>query len=376
MSQIFGDDLHARRVRSLGDGVSGVVNASMLSVHAIGQAYARLAKITPKSGVKQLDRLLSNDGIDLDEVMSRWVRCVIGTHPSVIVALDWTDFERDDHTTLCAYLVTKHGRAMPLAWKTVKKSELAEQRTGIEEQLVEKLSRWIPPATNVTLLADRGFGNQVLYQVLQVLGWDFVIRFRACILVQVGGETKPAGEWLLESGRARKLASPKVTADRTEIGAVVVVKDKRMKDSWCLASSLGDLSAGEIVKLYGRRFTIEETFRDQKDLHFGMGLSATHIRNADRRDRLLLLVAMAHSLLTLLGAASEASGLDRYLKVNTSKKRTHSLYRQGLYWYDCIPDMRKEWLRRLIEAYEKIVREHEFFSHFFALEGPATPPEK
>src|SRR6185436_6205861 len=106
---------------------------------------------------------------------------------------------------------------------------------------------------------------------------------------------------------ARKLASPKVTADRTEIGAVVVVKDKRMKDSWCLASSLGDLSAGEIVKLYGRRFTIEETFRDQKDLHFGMGLSATHIRNADRRDRLLLLVAMAHSLLTLLGAASEAS---------------------------------------------------------------------
>jgi hypothetical protein len=29
--------------------------------------------------------------------------------------------------------------------------------------------------------------------------------------------------------------------------------------------------------LYARRFTIEETFRDLKDNHFGMGLSATHI---------------------------------------------------------------------------------------------------
>jgi hypothetical protein len=28
--------------------------------------------------------------------------------------------------------------------------------------------------------------------------------------------------------------------------------------------------------------------------------------------------------------------------VNTVKRRTHSLYRQGLYWYDCIPTMRED----------------------------------
>ena len=130
--------------------------------------------------------------------------------------------------------------------------------------------------------------------------------------------------------------------------------------------------ASEIVRLYGRRFTIEETFRDTKDLHFGMGLKATHVHDADRRDRLLLLVAMAHSLLTLLGAASEASGLDRYLKTNTAKRRTHSLYRQGLYWYECIPDMREEWLRRLMESYDEIVRGHAFFSLFFGHPGPVA----
>lgn len=81
---------------------------------------------------------------------------------------------------------------------------------------------------------------------------------------------------------------------------------------------------------------------------------------------------MAHTLLTLLGAASEASGLDRYLKTNTVKKRTMSLYNQGAYWYQCLPTMRDEWFERLITAYDKIVREHEFFSQFFALPGPLS----
>jgi hypothetical protein len=41
---------------------------------------------------------------------------------------------------------------------------------------------------------------------------------------------------------------------------------------------------------------------------------------------------MAHTLLTLIGAASEACGFDRYLKTNTVKKRTMSLFNQGAYW--------------------------------------------
>lgn len=369
-------DLHALRVVSLANGVAGVLNAAVLSIHAIGQAYAALAHITPKSGVKQVDRLLSNDGIAPDAVMKRWVQYVVGTHPSIVVALDWTDFDHDDHTTLCAYLVTRHGRAMPLVWKTVKKSELAAQRTRIEEELIGRLHDWLPPAVRITLLADRGFGSQVLYATLESLGWDYVIRFRECILVESGRERKPASEWLLPTGRARRLPHAKVTADATEVGAVVVAKAARMKDAWCLATSLHDSTAAQVVKLYGRRFTIEETFRDTKDLHFGMGLKATHIRDANRRDRLLFMVAIAHTLLTLLGAASEASGLDRYLKVNTVKRRTHSLYRQGRYWYDCIPDMRKDWLVRLMTAYDEIVRNHAFFSTFFAHHGPVDAPQK
>jgi hypothetical protein len=60
---MFDGDLHALRVMSLGNGVAGVLNAAVLSVHAIGQAYAEVAGITPKSGTKQVDRTLSNGGI-------------------------------------------------------------------------------------------------------------------------------------------------------------------------------------------------------------------------------------------------------------------------------------------------------------------------
>ena len=103
----------------------------------------------------------------------------------------------------------------------------------------------------------------------------------------------------------------------------------------------------------------EETFRDQKDLRFGMGLSSTHIKDPLRRDRMLMLAAFAQGLLTLLGAASEAAGLDRYLKANTVKKRTHSLFRQGSYWYAAIPTLRDERLLPLMEAFGKIVADHE-----------------
>ncbi len=80
-------------------------------------------------------------------------------------------------------------------------------------------------------------------------------------------------------------------------------------------------------------------------------------------------------LLTLLGAASEASGLDRTLKANTSPKRTRSLFNQGLYWYSCLPNMRDDWFDRLMTTYDKIVREHKFLGEILKFELP-LPQQK
>lgn len=131
-----------------------------------------------------------------------------------------------------------------------------------------------------------------------------------------------------------------------------------MKEPWFLATNIQDTTGTEIVKLYGWRFTIEETFRDEKDLRFGMGLRATHIRSAVRRDRLLMLLAIAIAFLTLIGAVSERAGMDAWLRVNTVKRRTHSLFRQGSHGYRCLPTMRDEWFEGLMSALRDVLDEH------------------
>jgi hypothetical protein len=168
VEKLFGDDLHAMRVLSLANGVVGVLHAAVLAIHAIGQAYAKVANIKPKNGVKQVDRLLSNTGIDVLHSLMSWVEFVIGVRKEVVIALDWTDFEKDDHTTLCAYLVTRHGRATPLAWKTVKKSALKGTQKDHEYELIEWLHGAIDETVEVVLLADRGFGDRKLYDFFGV----------------------------------------------------------------------------------------------------------------------------------------------------------------------------------------------------------------
>jgi hypothetical protein len=355
-SDLFEDDLHAKRVFAIAGAALGVINAASLAVHSIGCGLAVARGLKKKHAVKQVDRLLSNTAVDVWDLFASWVPFVIGDRTEVVVALDWTEHDHDDHSTIALNLVTSHGRATPLMWKTVVKSKMAGKRNSHEDAILQRFAEVLPEGVRVTVLADRGFGDQKLYDLLGRLRFGFVVRFREIILVtDAEGISAPAADWLQAAGRPRMLKGAAVTQDRTPVPAVVVVKDPAMKEAWCLATSRSDITARQVVTLYGKRFTIEENFRDTKDIHFGMGLSATHVRDVRRRDRLLLITALAVTLLTLLGGAGESLGYDRWIKVNTAKKRTHSLFRQGLEYYALIPNMKEEELVPLAERFGEIV---------------------
>jgi hypothetical protein len=330
--------------------------AASLAVALIGQALAQARGLKTKHAIKQVDRLLSNDGIDVWDSFARWVPHQIGERRDILVAMDWTDFDDDDQATRVLSLVTGHGRAAPLLWLTVWKEELKNQRNDYEDACLRRLSELVPPGCRVTILADRGFGDQKLFAYLGRLGFDYVIRFRGNIHVtDADGQTKPAAEWVGKGGRARKLRDARVTAKGQQVGAVVCVQAKGMKEPWCLATSLREATAATLVNHYAKRWTIEPQFRDTKDLQFGMGLSATRIGEPMRRDRLLLISAFATALLTLLGAVGESLGMDRLLKSNTSTKRTHSLFRQGCMLYDLIPNMPEHRLLPLMRKFNEVV---------------------
>lgn len=368
VEDLVGEDLHAKRVLSLANGVVGILHTASLAIHAIGEALAATMDLDPKHAIKQIDRLLSNRGIEPEALSPQWIAFVLGERTDVVVALDWTDFDHDEQTTLVLNLITSHGRATPLLWKTVAKTKLKERRNDYEDALLLRLRAAIPETVRVTILADRGFGDQKLYAFLRELKFDFVIRFRGGIRVtSAAGVACKAQEWLQPDGRLRTLRGAGVTADDAPVECVVIVRARGMKEAWYLASSRADLTGAQIKQLYGRRFTIEENLRDTKDLHFGLGLSATHITVPVRRDRLLLLVAIGEALLTLLGAAAESLGLDRKLKSNTAKKRTHSLFRQGSYWYRAIPAMRESRFRDLMTAFANILCQHAIFRGIFGV---------
>ena len=365
---IFAEDLHAKRVMSLANGALGVMTGASLAVSMIGQSLAQARGLLSKHAIKQVDRLLSNQGVVVWDMFAPWVAEVVGARKTIVVAMDWTDFDADDQATLALSLVTNHGRATPLLWLSVLKDELKDQRNDFEDVCLARLAQVLPEGAAVTILADRGFGDTKLFDFLDTLGFAYVIRFRGNIHVSAAdGQTRPAAAWVGKGGRARKLRDAEVTAGRHKVGAVVCGKAREMKEAWCLAASNAEATAREIMNYYAKRWTIEPWFRDTKDLRFGMGLSVLRIADPQRRDRLLLLNAFAIVLLTLLGAAGESLGMDRHLKVNTAKHRTHSLFRQGCMLYELIPNMPEVRLRPLVARFREYLNQHGAFNQTFAV---------
>jgi len=370
LNELFEHDEHAKRVQSLANATLGVITSTSLAVHAIGQGLAHVQGLIPKHAVKQVDRLLSNQGIEVDRYFEYWVPHVIGENTAVRVAVDWTEFDADGQATLTLSLLTGQGRAMPLLWHTVRLSELKTGRPAVEDALLCRLYDVVPSGVKVTIIADRWFGDCALLELLErELGFGYVIRVRGNhYIIAASGERRKAQDWVGAGGRAKTLRDARVT-DRHEypVATVVCVKDKGMKQPWCLVASDPDASSKTLKAYYAQRWGIETSFRDIKDLRFGMGMASLRISQPARRDRLLLISAIAMALLTVLGATGEALGYDRMLKANTVKRRTHSLFRQGCMLYDWMPNMPLKYFEPLVYAFAENLAKHRGLAIVFNL---------
>jgi hypothetical protein len=130
LDTLFDDDLHAKRVKSLAGATLGAIQSASLAVGLIGQGLALARGRLTKHAVKQVDRLLSNQGIDVDALLVHWVPYVVGKRDSITVAMDWTEFDADGQATIMLSLLSRHGRATPLVWLTVDKATLKTVATA------------------------------------------------------------------------------------------------------------------------------------------------------------------------------------------------------------------------------------------------------
>jgi hypothetical protein len=207
---LFDGDLHVKRVLSLANATLGVIRTASLAVHTIGQRLALARGLVTKHAIRQVDRLLSNEGIDIDAALRHWVPYIVGPRPSIKVAMDWTDFDADGQTTIMLSLMTRHGRATPPVWLTVAADTLKNHRNEYEYQAFVRLGQHrladaLPAGIEVCIVADRCFGDQKLYRFLtEQLKVDYVIRFRGNIAVtSADGDQRTAVGWVGPGGPAR-----------------------------------------------------------------------------------------------------------------------------------------------------------------------------
>ena len=175
-----------------------------------------------------------------------------------------------------------------------------------------KVQRWIPEGCRVMLAGDRFYGTADLINWCQTQGWDYRLRLKGnlCIYQDRGPdktleELKAEGKKSLEKARFRS----------GMITSVGILHEKGHPEPWFIAMS-GTPSEYK-TRDYGLRWGIENMFSDFKSR--GFSLMQTHIRIADRLERLILVLSIALHWAVSLGLWHEKQHQDHAEKRGPKK---------------------------------------------------------
>ena len=179
-----------------------------------------------------------------------------------------------------------------------------KSRNAFEESLLLVLRSMIPQGMKVIILADRGFGRTELARFCQNQGFEYVIRICPKVHVRCASYNGKLLDYPVHKGICKLLKGVDYR-QHNSVNQNIVVRwvrglPAKRDECWFLMSSL-EGGPAQISKLYGRRMTIEQFFRDAKNKRNGWSLRDTRLSAPDRLDRMLLILAIAYLLLCGLG---------------------------------------------------------------------------
>jgi hypothetical protein len=314
--------------------------------------------------LKAVDRLLRSAPLTRDRdalygAMGHWL--LRTSQPLIVV--DWSDLKADGRFKLLRAGLVTRGRTLTL-WEEVHPEQSAGA-AAVESAFLGKLARLLPAGSRPIVLSDAGF-RRPWYRAVCALGWDYVGRVRGTVQTHPGAAAAaPVDDWvtctmlheLALASRSRELgaywlgrthalhtrlvvhaATPKGRHAKTAKGQRrrdTTSEDaaRSAKEPWVLATSLSidDASAVRVAKLYARRMTIEQSFRDLKSGAFGAGFEHSLTRKGERLANLLVLFALVQFAAWLTGCCEEERGEGLRLGGRvTTKRRLHSVMRLGM----------------------------------------------
>lgn len=331
---------HAKQVKCFVRMVWGVVFSRVLGIAAIGRAIG--GATTDKHRIKAVDRFLRSS-IELTPLWRALLKLSAPRphrHSWRVLALDWTDLGHDMETLMLA--VPYQGRALPIAWASFVKGFYLRSRNRVETALCQMILSLTDSGQSRTLMvADRGFCRASLVKALKRHEIAFIIRIRRDVHIVDARCQAPVHHRRIARGQIRDLGWVRFGQDAQEPVRCVLAwarfsGTKQPKEPWYLITNVDahKLSAEQVVRAYGLRFGIEQTFRDHKSVRFGLQMRCVRLQRPERWDRMLALAAIACWFFVALGRWVEQQQLHRRFRANTVARRTHSLFTLGRHWVD------------------------------------------
>lgn len=266
-----------------------------------------------------LRRLLKNRLADRETIMAPFAQRALAEAAkhgqTILLSLDQTDL--GERMALLMVGLHMGGRALPLAWA----AEKGAANIGFEKQrvLLECVRAWLPADANVLLLADRFYPSRELFLWLQAHTWQYRLRLKNNVLADPGfGDEVTTGE-LAQGVAERYLPNVRLFAQgvMTNLG---ILHESGHAEPWIIAMDGRPTRAA--VLDYGARWGIEPMFSDFKSR--GFALQDSQLKQADRLERLVLIMALAMHWCVQVGR-SEAAMNPTPLEKKRGNKPTPSI---------------------------------------------------
>lgn len=157
----------------------------------------------------------------------------------------------------------------------------------MEEAFFLKLKHLLPKKNQYLIVADRGFGNFRIMNILEKFGFNYLIRIKESLKMKFGIAEIDLTKIPKQQAKYSKIVIKTDPEKKDRFLTVSFSKDKNLKQGWfCLkcklnlfqltfrARRVSNLEFNKLQNIYKNRFQIEKTFQDQKSSGFSCNLKS------------------------------------------------------------------------------------------------------
>ena len=263
-----------------------------------------------QSTERRFSRWLNNEAIDPVGIYGPLILRSLNAWGTsrLVLALD-TSVLFEGWCWICLGVIYR-GRAVPLIWRVIEHPSAQVSFAQLAPLLSDAQGMLEAQGIgDILLLADRGFADTTLMSWLKYVGWNYRIRIKANLKLYApqGKVLCKVGEVALRGGETKFYQGVHLTEAQFGPVHVALAKPYDLDDAWQVVSS--EPTSITTFEEYGWRFQIEEFFLDNKSGAFG--LEDSHLRDAGKLERLIVVLALAMLLLVSEGGDLVKQGLRR-----------------------------------------------------------------